>query len=96
MLLIVVNFPPIKEGKEGEFLDWFIWSSRELGRFEGFINRRLLKPVEGGTYVAVVEYESREAFMAVQASPIHDEAGKRVAPLLTVPPSPQLYEVVAW
>lgn len=95
MLIVVVNFPPIREGMEGEFLEWFAWSNRELSKFEGFINRRLRKPVQGGTYVAVIEYESRETFVAVEASPTHDEAGKRVAPLLAGAPSPQIYKVVA-
>jgi len=95
MLVVVVNFPPIKEGREGEFLEWFAWSNRELAVFKGFVSRRLLRAVQGGTYAAVIEYESREAFAAVQGSPAHDEAGKRVAQLLTGSPSPQLYEVVA-
>ena len=95
MLVVVVNFSPIKEGREADFLEWFAWSNRELATFKGFISRRLLKPVQGGTYAAVIEYESSEAFAAVQTSPAHDEAGKRVAPLLTDPPSPQIYEVVA-
>jgi len=94
MLIVVVNFPPIKEGREAEFLEWFAWSNRELSVFKGFVSRRLLRPLQGGPYAAVIEYESREAFAAVQASPAHDEAGRRVAPLLTGPPLPQLYEVV--
>ena len=95
MLVVVVGFPPVKEGLDAAFREWFAWSNRELSKFKGFIGRRLLKPAEGGTYLAIIEYESREAFAAVQASPSHDEAGRRVAPLLTGPPSPQLYDVVA-
>ena len=95
MLVVIVNFPPVKAGRDGEFREWFAWSNNEFGRLEGFISRRLLEPLQEGTYAAIMEYESREAFAAMQNSPIHDEAGRRVIPLLAGSPTPQLYEVVA-
>ncbi len=94
MFVVVISFPPIKEGKDAEFREWFAWTNREFARHKGLIGRRLLKPVEGGTYAAIVEHESREAFMAMHNSPAHTEARKRVAALLDGNPTPRFYEVI--
>lgn len=95
MFVIIVQFPPVREGKDREFLEWFAWSNREFAKSKGFIGRVLLKPEQGGSYTSIVEYESREAFVAMQGSPAHSEAGKRVGPLLDGSPAPQFYEVIA-
>jgi heme-degrading monooxygenase HmoA len=95
MFLVIINFPPIKAGKDAEFQEWFKWSNKEVAKQKGFINRRLLKPIKGGNYTAVVEHESNETFMSMHTSPIHAEAGKRVAPLFDGHPTPQFYEVIA-
>ena len=95
MFVVIVHFPPIKEGKDKEFREWFIWSNRELAKQKGFIGRRLLKPEAGGNYISIVEYESRESFTAVRSTPMHDEAGWRVEPLLDGNPTPVFYEVIA-
>jgi heme-degrading monooxygenase HmoA len=95
MFVVIINFPPIEVGKDAEFKEWFAWSNKEFAKYKGFISRRLLKPLKEGNYAAVVEHDSREAFMAMHTSPIHDEAGKRVAPLFDGHPTPQFYEVIA-
>ncbi len=94
MLVVIVNFPPVRDGQDAEFREWFAWSNNEFGKLKGFIGRRLLEPLQGGTYVAIMEYESEEAFAAMQNSPSHNEAGRRVIPLLAGSPTPRLYEVV--
>ncbi len=94
MFVVVINFPPIKEGKDAAFREWFASTNREFARYKGLIGRRLLKPVEGGTYAAIVEHESRETFMAMHNSPAHDEARKRVVHLLDGNPTPRFYEVI--
>ncbi len=94
MFVAIINFPPIKAGKDAEFQEWFAWSNKEFSLQKGFLKRRLLKPLEGGTYAAIVEHSSYETFLAMHSSPKHDEAGKRVAPLLDGHPTPQFYEVV--
>jgi heme-degrading monooxygenase HmoA len=95
MFVVIVHFPQIKEGKDGEFREWFNWSNREFAKHTGFIGRRLLKPEGGGNYIAIVEYEGRESFIAVRSTPMHDEAGRRVEPLLDGNPTPVFYEVIA-
>ena len=94
MFVVIINFPPIKAGKDVEFQEWFAWSNKEFAKHKEFINRRLLRPLKEGNYAAVVEHDSRESFMAMHTSPIHDEAGKRVAPLFDGRPTPQFYEVI--
>ena len=95
MFTVIITFPAIKEGQDTAFREWFEWSNTEFVNHQGFIQRLLLKPVQGeGNYVAIVEHESRETFMAMHTSPAHEEAGRRVASLLDGHPTPQFYEVV--
>lgn len=94
MFVAIINFPPVKAGREKEFREWFEWSNNEMSKFKGFLRRRLLKPVKGGNYVAVIEHESHDTFMAVQTSPFHAEAAKRVLPLLDGHPNPVFYEAI--
>ena len=94
MFIVIISFPPIKDGKDAEFQQWFASSNQAFSDFEGFISRKLLKPVEGGSYAAIVEFESQSAFQAMHSSSIHDEAGERVRPLFDGKPTPKFYEVV--
>lgn len=94
MFIVIISFPPIKPGREGEFEEWFASSNQEFSKFQGFIRRRLLKPTEGGNYAAIVEFENREAFQAMHTSPAHDEAGELVKPLFDGRPTPHFFEVV--
>lgn len=94
MFVNIVHFPPIKAGKDAEFREWFAWSNEQYAKHKGFICRRLLKPWEGGNYVAIVEHDSYETFMAMHTSSTQAEAHKRVEPLFDGNPTPHFYEVV--
>ncbi len=94
MFVNIVHFPPIKDGKDSEFRDWFAWSNQEFVKYKGFIRRVLLKPQEGGSYAAIVEHESRDSFMAMHNSPTRAKAFERVSPLFDGKPTPQFYEVI--
>jgi len=94
MFVNIIHFPPVKAGKDGEFLDWFAWSNQEYAKHRGFVRRWLLKPREGGRFAAIVEHESYETFMAMHTSSTQAEAAKRVKPLLEGEPTPEFYEVV--
>ena len=94
MFVVIINFPPIKEGKDAEFREWFAWTNKEFANYMGLIGRRLLKPTKGGNYAAIVEHESQETFTAMHNSPAHTEAGKRVGPLFDGSPTPQFYQVI--
>jgi heme-degrading monooxygenase HmoA len=94
MFTVIITFPPIKEGKEVEFQEWFASSNRAFADFKGFISRKLLKPVYGGNYAAVVEFENEAAFRSMHNSPIHDQASEQVRPLFDGKPTPKFYETV--
>lgn len=94
MFVNIIHFPPVKVGKDAAFREWFAWSNEQYARHEGFISRRLLKPREGGNYVAIVEHQSHETFMAMHTSSTQAEARVRVTPLLDGNPTPHFYEVV--
>ncbi len=94
MFVVIISFPPIKAGKDAEFKEWFASSNEQFSTFKGFIGRRLLKPLEEGNYAAIVEFENRDAFLAMHGSPAHDKAGERVMPLFDGSPTPHFYEVI--
>jgi len=94
MFIVIISFPPIKVGRDAEFQGWFASSNNEFSSFKGFMRRRLLKPLEEGNYAAIVEFDDRDAFEAMHASPVHDKAGDRVRPLFDGNPIPHFYEVV--
>lgn len=94
MFVNVIHFPPVKAGKDAEFREWFAWSNEQYARHEGFVRRWLLKPQEDGNYVAIVEHESYETFMAMHTSLTQAEARRRVEPLMDGNPTPHFYEVI--
>lgn len=94
MLVNIVYFPPIKAGKDEEFRKWFVWSNEEFAKFKGFGGRKLLLPRDGGNYVAIVEHESDETFIAMHSSPVHAQAQQKVLPMFEGSPKPQFYKVV--
>jgi len=89
----IVEFPPIKKGKDKEFREWFKESNAVYAKYEGFISRRLLVSEEGN-YAAIVEHKSKETFMKMHKSKERDALFARVAPLYEGRPKPSFYEVV--
>jgi heme-degrading monooxygenase HmoA len=94
MFVVIISFPPIRDGKDADFRKWFASSNQTFANFPGFLSRKLLKPLDGGTYTAVVEFETQTAFQAMRSSPLHEKAGEQVRPLLDGKPTPKFYEVV--
>lgn len=95
MFINIAEFPPIKKGKEEEFKKWFEWSNSMYKKFDGFISRRLLKPLDGkGNYVGIVEHESKTTFMAMHLSDERQKAWAKVEPLLEGSPQPHFYEAI--
>lgn len=94
MFVNIVHFPKIKEGKDAEFRQWFEDSNRAYATHAGFIRRILLQSREGGDYVAIVEHESRETFMAMHTSPTQAELRQRSRALFEGNPQPTFYDTV--
>jgi heme-degrading monooxygenase HmoA len=95
MFVVFAEFPPVEGGKDVEFREWFAQTNKEFASYRGFISRRLLKPVKGGNYAAIVEHESQETFMAMHSTPAHAEASKRVEPMFDGSRSARFYEVIS-
>ena len=93
MFVNIVEFPPIKKGKDKEFREWFKESNAVYAKFEGFISRRLLISDKGG-YAAIVEHKSKDTFMKMHTSKERNELFAKVAPLYEGRPKPNFYEVV--
>ena len=94
MFVVFISFPPIKEGKDAEFREWFASTNEKFSNHKGFIRRRLLRPLETGNYAAIVEFENQDDFEALHSSSEHDKAGERVKPLFDGNPIPHFYEVI--
>src|SRR3989304_5900841 len=95
MFINIVEFPPIKSGKDEEFKKWFAWSNTVYEIFDGFISRRLLKPTKGKkNYAAIVEHESEQTFMAMHRGEERRKAWEKVAPSRRGPPAPSFSEVI--
>ncbi len=95
MFINIIEFPPIKKGKEDEFRKWFEWSNTVYEKFDGFISRRLLKPTKADkTYAAIVEHETEKTFMTMHLSDERQKAWAKVGPLLDGDPTPHFYKVI--
>lgn len=94
MFVNIVEFPPVKKGKDEEFRKWFARSNTVYEKFDGFISRRLLKPTKGGNYAAIVEHDTEETFMAMHMSKERQKAWEKVEPLLDGHPKPGFYDVI--
>lgn len=95
MFINTIEFPPIKEGKEEEFLQWFEWSNIVYQKFDGLISRRLLKSTKGKEhFLSLVEHESEKTFMAMHTSEERKQAFEKLKPLLEGSLAPHFYEDV--
>ncbi len=94
MMISIMQFPPIKDGKDEEFRQWFNWSAEQFNHHEGLISRRLFKPEDGGNYVAVVEMDSKKTFEDMHRSPTQAIVRDRLLPLLDGKPSNEILELV--
>ncbi|KCZ73442.1 putative extracellular polysaccharide biosynthesis enzyme [Candidatus Methanoperedens nitroreducens] len=95
MFINIVEYPPIRMGKDEEFRKWFEWSNTLYEGFDGFISRRLLKPVKGREhYVEVIEHENEITFMAMHLSDERRRAWAKVNILLEGSPTLGFYEVI--
>lgn len=94
MYINIIHFPPIKNGKEAAFKEWFSWSNELYAKYQGFVSRKLLKPRDGGHYVGLVEHESFETFMAMHTSSTQAEVNAASEGLFESHPTPEFYDVI--
>jgi quercetin dioxygenase-like cupin family protein/heme-degrading monooxygenase HmoA len=91
----LIEFAPLKPGREEALKDWFQRSSEILAKQPGLVSRTLLGPIEGGSrYAALVEHESKETFMDMQLSDDREELSRQAENLLLGPSTPHFYETI--
>jgi quercetin dioxygenase-like cupin family protein/heme-degrading monooxygenase HmoA len=91
----LVDFAPLKPGKEVAFREWFRRSSEVFARHKGFISRTLLGPLEGGSrYTAIVEHETKETFMDMHLSDDREELFRQTEALILGESKPHFYELL--
>ncbi len=93
MFINFVEFPPIKEGKDQEFKDWFSESNAIFSKFDGFISRRSLVSAKG-SYAGLVEHQSKETFFKMHNSKEQAELHAKAATTFDGEPKPSVFEVV--
>jgi quercetin dioxygenase-like cupin family protein/heme-degrading monooxygenase HmoA len=91
----LIEFAPLKPGREESFRVWFHHSSEVLRKHHGFVSRTLLGPMEGGSrYAAIVEHESKESFMDMHLSDDRAELFRQAESLVLGPSAPHFYETL--
>jgi quercetin dioxygenase-like cupin family protein/heme-degrading monooxygenase HmoA len=91
----LIDFAPLKPGKEEAFKEWFRHSSEVFAKHPGFISRTLLGPIEGGSrYAAIVEHESKETFMDMHLSDDREQLFHEVEPLILGESKPHFYHLL--
>ena len=91
----LIDFAPLKPGKEEAFQEWFRHSSEVFAKHPGFISRTLLGPIEGSIrYAAVVEHESKETFMDMHLSDDREQLFREVESLILGESKPQFYHLL--
>jgi heme-degrading monooxygenase HmoA len=75
---------PVRPGKEDELVRAFA----ELGVFErsresgGFLGGRLLRPIAGGPFLVIAEWESADDYQGWLDNPVREEVGGRLEELV--------------
>jgi heme-degrading monooxygenase HmoA len=93
MFIAMISFP-IKPDKDEKFRKWFARTNKDFAGHKGLLNRRLLKHLNSGSYLIMVEHESHETFIAGSCHPDHVKANELLPPMLAGEPVPQFYEVI--
>ena len=95
-MLILINFPKLKKGRENDFLQWFEWTNIEFQQFGGFVSRKLIKSKfkDDPTYSAIFEVKDLESFSKIHSSNLHKIVFSRVIPMLEGEPEREFYDVV--
>lgn len=93
MFVVVVEIQ-LKKGMEEEFRKWVGESNKELAKFDGFINRRLLQS-RAGKHLILVEFENLEKFEKMHQTEEHHRIQSKGHSMMEVTPKPMFYNVIS-
>lgn len=94
MMIVIGKFPTVYHGQEQEFIKWFDWSNQLLRAIPGLNSRKLAKD-RNGNYIAIVEFDSFDAFKAMHNSNIHKLIHEKTSSLFSGMPKPDFFEVIS-
>jgi heme-degrading monooxygenase HmoA len=94
LVFVVVVEIQLKKGMEEEFKKWVGESNKDLSKFDGFINRRLLQS-RTGKHLVLVEFESLEKFEKMHQTQEHHQIQSKGHSMMETPPKPMFYNVVS-
>lgn len=93
MFVGLIYFSKIKQGKDKDFVEWFEWSNAEFAKFDGFLNRKLLRSTGNDySYAIIFEMKDERSFKQIHQSKIHQKAFQRLIELLDEIPVKKFYE----
>lgn len=93
-MYVVIADLKLKNGMESEFKDWVIKSNKDLSKFDGFVNRRLLESL-AGSYRMIVEFNSKENFEKMHQTKEHAKIQAQGLVYMDGFPKPSFYHVVS-
>ena len=93
-VFVVIVEIQLKNGMEEEFKKWVNESNKDLAKFDGFVNRRLLA-TRTGKHVILVEFESQGKFEKMHQTQEHSRIQSKGHSYMETTPRPIFYEVVA-
>src|SRR5688500_6936025 len=94
MIIVIAKFTTVYQGQEEEFRKWFDWSNQVLKEIPGLKSRKLAKN-RNGDYIAIVEFDTFEAFKAMHTSNIHKLIHEKTSLLFSGMPKPEFFEVIS-
>lgn len=93
MLVGVIQFPKIKQGKDKDFVKWFDWSNSEFRKFDGFISRKLLRSTTDNNYLGILEIKNEQAYIDMHQSDVHKIAFAQLIEMLDGIPKKNFYNL---
>ena len=93
-MIVVMNRITVTEGREQEFEETFKNRDRAVDEAPGFIEMKVLRPLEGRTYVVMTRWQTRAAFQEWTESQAFISAHKKQPQgLAEMRPTLEIYEV---
>lgn len=93
-MFMVIAEIQIKKGSENEFKNFVAESNKELSKFDGFVQRRLLESMNGKNLI-MVEFKTKEQFEAMHKTPEHARIQAQGHSYMDSMPKPTFYRVVS-
>lgn len=92
-MFVIIAEIKLQKSMESDFIKWFTESNKILSKFDGFVDRRLLKS-HNGEYLIQVEFESKEKFEQMHKTEEHAKIQSKNHSYMDGLPKPKFYETI--